>query len=45
MIAVVMLIAVVGLVVAGLERNHRRKGLQPPYGVAEPWGFTARKPE
>ena len=45
MIAVALLIGVVGLVVWGLERNHRRNGLRPPYGAVEPWGFVARKPE
>lgn len=45
MIAVALLIVVVGLVGWGLERNHRRNGLQPPYGAGEPWGFVARKPE
>ena len=46
MIALGFLIAVVGLVAWGLERNHRRNGLRPPYGAAEAWrGGTARRSE
>ena len=45
MIAIVLLIVMVGLAGWGLERNHRRNGLHPPYGVSEPWGFVARERE
>lgn len=45
MIAMALLIVMVVLVGWGLERNHRRNGLRPPYGATEPWGFVARERE